>query len=385
MQLRRRWAVAAAIHALTLGALAGLLHTQWPVYLVGRWAALTAFVLGGELWLLWRNLPLHRRDGKALLAFGPGTVLTLARGLAMGLLAGFLLCPWPAPPLAWLPALLYTLAGLADYFDGYLARISGYASALGGALDIEFDALGVLVVSALAVHWGQWPAWFLIIGLARYLFVLGLWLRRRWRLPVYDLPPSAARRTMAGLQMGLLSVALWPIMPPALATLSGLLFGLPFLAIFVRDWLVVSGALDAASPRYLTFRHTCLTLLGNWAPLAARAMAALAAAVLLVDLWRDLPAQVARYSAFGLSNPALATLIFAAMLAIAILFLVFGAAVRFFAIWLLVPVGFGIAAGGFHFASSVAVTAAIYLLIFGPGYYSLWRPEERIVQRRAGE
>ncbi len=383
--LATRWLATAAAHAFALSALAGLLLTQWPLATVARWAAAAALVLGAELWLFWRNLPLHRLQGRQLSALGPGNVLTLARGAAIGLLAGFLLTPWPMPPLAWLPALLYTLAGLSDYFDGYLARISGYATPLGEALDIEFDALGVLIVSALAVHYGQWPAPFLLIGLARYLFVFGLWLRRRRGLPIFDPPPSAIRRTLAGLQMGFLSVALWPIMPPALATLSGLFFGLPFLIVFTRDWLAASGAIMPASPRYQALAQASQALLGDWLPLVARALAAATATLLLAAIRRDFEAQAGLYAAFGLANPLLATRIFGLMLAVAIPTMLTGAAVRFFALWLLVPVGFGIAAGGFQPASITALTAAIYLLIFGPGRYALWRPDERIALRRAGE
>lgn len=382
--LRRRWAATTAGHVAALAAMGGLLYTQGLAQ-AARWAVGATLVSGGELWLFWRQLPLHRRNGQALPGLGPGNTLTLARGAGIALLAGFLLTPWPPPPLAWLPALLYTLAGLADYFDGYLARISNTATPMGEALDIEFDALGVLVVAALAVHFGQWPAPFLIIGLARYLFVGGLWLRRRRRLPIVALPPSIIRRTLAGLQMGFLSVALWPIMPPALAALSGLCFALPFLAIFGRDWLLVSGAVATASARYQRLGRAGDTLFVAWGPTAARLLAAGAAAVLAAQAWRDMPAQTALYASFGLPNPRFAAYAFAVMLAAAIPALAGGAATRVFALWLLVPVGFGLAAGGFQPAGVIALVAAIFLLIFGPGRFALWRPDERIALRRAGE
>lgn len=387
-QLRRRWFAAAAGYVLALATVGGLLLSEttdqsWPLMMAARWAAGAALVLGGELWLFWRKLPLHRRSDQPLPGLGPGNTLTLVRGAAIGLAAGFLLTPWP--PLAWLPALLYTLAGLADYFDGYLARASGTATAMGEALDIEFDALGVLAASALAVHFGQWPIPFLVIGAARYLFILGLWLRRRRGLPIYDLPPSPIRRTLAGLQMGFLSVALWPIMPPMLATVSGLCFGFPFLVVFGRDWLITSGAIRPAGAHYQTVGRVGIALLVDWGPLAGRLLAALAAALLLAESWRGFDAQVALYAGFGFANPTLAASTFAFMLAVAIPALLCGAAVRFFALWLLVSVGFGIAAAGFQPASLVALVAAIYLLIVGPGRYALWRPDERIAQRRAGE
>ncbi len=383
---RRCWWLAAAGFALALVAVGGIgLGVGWSPALTARWAAGAALVLGGELWYFWRQLPRHRRSDGLRPRLGPGNALTLARGAAVGLLAGFLLTPWPPPPLAWLPAVLYTLAGLADYFDGYLARASGTATAMGETLDIEFDALGVLAASTLAIHFGQWPAPFLIIGLARYLFVAGLWLRRRRRLPIVALSPSGMRRTLAGLQMGFLSVALWPIMPPALATLSGLCFALPFLVIFGRDWLLVSGALADGSPRYRRLAWAAQVVLVAWGPLLARALAAIGAAIMLAQVWRDFAVQVTHYAAFGLPNPQLAAIVFGLMLAVAIPALLIGAATRFFALWLVVPVGFGIAARGGQPADLITLVAAIYLLVFGPGRWAIWQPEERLVQRRAGE
>ncbi|NIV37621.1 MAG: CDP-alcohol phosphatidyltransferase family protein, partial [Anaerolineae bacterium] len=71
---------------------------------------------------------------------------------------------------AWLPALFYMAAAIADYFDGYLARRSATASGLGVALDLELDALGLLVAVSLAVSSGKLHWAFLPIGLARYGF-----------------------------------------------------------------------------------------------------------------------------------------------------------------------------------------------------------------------
>ena len=76
----------------------------------------------------------------------------------------FLLLPSPPEPLAWIIALLYTAASIADWIDGYAARRVDQVTVLGQQLDIEFDGLGVAVVSLLAVRYGQLPIWFLSIG-----------------------------------------------------------------------------------------------------------------------------------------------------------------------------------------------------------------------------
>ena len=110
-----------------------------------------------------------------LFCFGLGYSATR---FALGLLAGFVFLPQPSGGLAWLPALLYTLAIMADYLDGYFARLTHHATVLGEILDIEFDALGILMATSLAVHYGQLPWWYLPIGLSRYLFLFGIWWRR---------------------------------------------------------------------------------------------------------------------------------------------------------------------------------------------------------------
>jgi CDP-diacylglycerol--glycerol-3-phosphate 3-phosphatidyltransferase len=171
ISLRRRWWLMASLYAPLLLLGYQLLRTEWHLAYAWRWAVMAAGVLAYELWLLWRGLKDNRLRGRSTLlpTLGAGNVLTLLRGLALGLLAGFLFSPWPPGRLAWMPALLYTLAIIADYLDGYLARITHRATVLGESLDIEFDALGMLIAISLAVHYDQLPWWYLLLGLSRYL------------------------------------------------------------------------------------------------------------------------------------------------------------------------------------------------------------------------
>src|SRR4030067_2128892 len=83
----------------------GLL-AAWPDH-AWRWLGLAA---AGGLWLswlLWRSLSLNRApDSDRLLpAIGPGTQLTLLRGLLLAALAGLLFSPRPPGWLAWPPGL----------------------------------------------------------------------------------------------------------------------------------------------------------------------------------------------------------------------------------------------------------------------------------------
>ena len=156
----------------------------------------------------------HREDEKQLLPrVGIGNLLTLLRGLAISFVAGFIFAPRPTGWMAWLPMFLYTFADVADYFDGYLARITRQATKLGSKLDIEIDGLGMLVVTILGVWYGMLPLWYLLLGIARPWFILGVWWRTRQGKPVHQMVPSVHRRIFAGFQMGFMSAVLWPIIP----------------------------------------------------------------------------------------------------------------------------------------------------------------------------
>lgn len=236
--------VAAAVAAAVAGYVT--LDRWWSTARATRWAAPVVAVLGYELWLVWRGLAAERPRGERAppAGLGGGNALTIARGLLVALLAGFLLVPRPDGALGLLPGALYAASVLLDFLDGRLARRAGGGTALGETLDVEFDALGLLVAPLLAVRYGQLPLPYLAVGVARYAFVGGLRLRR-WRgLAVHPLPPSRARRFLAALQMVVASGALLYVVRPPLSTVVAAVAMAPFLAGFLRDWLAVTGRIS---------------------------------------------------------------------------------------------------------------------------------------------
>jgi CDP-diacylglycerol--glycerol-3-phosphate 3-phosphatidyltransferase len=207
------------------------------------WLTVAAGVLILQWIYLIRRLELNHRPGENSLlpGFGPGTWITLLRGLLLAGSAGFLTLPKAQGILAWAPMALFTAAISLDLLDGYVARRFGQVTRLGEALELGMDSLAMLAGSGLAVRLGVLPWWYLSFGLASPAFRLGLWLRRRLGLGVRELPDSRIRRAIAGFSMGFLSGALWPIVSPLAATWVGLLFLIPFLGSFGRDWAAVSG------------------------------------------------------------------------------------------------------------------------------------------------
>ena len=381
--LRRRWALVAVVFVAAVLGGAWLLRAQWSPEYAQRWLLIAGIIVARELWLLWHGLASnHRADEAHLLpTLGYGNRLTIARGLMLALLAGFIFSPRPPGWLAWLPAILYTIAAVLDHLDGYVARITNHSTKLGEMLDMEYDVIGIFAAVLLAISYGQLPVWYLGIGLAREIFLAGHWLLRKSGKPVYDLPPSSDRRLIAGLQMGFLSVVLWPVLAPPVTTVGAVLFALPMVVSFGRDWMVTSGAWDAASPEYMRRRRRAKALLEQWLPLVARIVGTILAVGLL---WRAGPAFTVWQTTLGVGQGVLWAWVGVTVAATALFAL--GVAGRAAALVLVAAACLDSAAYGFSWAHNAwLLVCAIFVLEFGSGRGALWAPEEQLLRRRAGE
>jgi CDP-diacylglycerol--glycerol-3-phosphate 3-phosphatidyltransferase len=177
---------------------------------------------------------------------GYGTWLTIIRGALLAVLAGYLFQPWPASGfspgrLSWTPGLLYITASILDYFDGQVARACRHETRLGAFLDINLDALGLLIASLAAVWYGQLPPAYLSVGFVYYAFIAGIRLRKKFSKAVYEIRPWRGARIIAGFQMGFVGIALLPIVKPPVTTLTAYGAMLLLLAGFARDWMIVCG------------------------------------------------------------------------------------------------------------------------------------------------
>ena len=76
----------------------------------------------------------------------------------------------------WISFILYVLASLSDFFDGYLAREYNCVSKLGGVMDHIGDKL--LVVNTMIMLAIMLPQWYIIVPIiimtARELYISGL-------------------------------------------------------------------------------------------------------------------------------------------------------------------------------------------------------------------
>jgi CDP-diacylglycerol--glycerol-3-phosphate 3-phosphatidyltransferase len=224
-------------------ALTAVVGALFPADAMTRWmvhpAAVAGVCLAGQLWYAGRGLETVR---PWRYVFGLANTLTLLRGGLYAVVAGFLVVP-ATTDLAWVPAVCYGTGVVLDKLDGAVARTVGRQTALGTRLDMAFDTFGFVVAPVLAVLWGRLPVWYLSISVARYAYLAGIrWRRLRGR-PVFDRPDSNLGKYLAGLQMVFLTVALVPAVPVKFVFAVAPAVLAPSLAVFARDFLVVSGRL----------------------------------------------------------------------------------------------------------------------------------------------
>ena len=151
--LRKRWLKLVFLQGFLIWVGYEVMITWWAPKFAFRWTGMATLFSVFFLGIMWRSLKFNYRPGerKLLPNFGAGNQLTILRGFILAFLFGFLFSPWPQGWLAWIPGLLYTIAALADLFDGYLARKFNQETLLGEKLDLSLDGLGVLIASTLLV------------------------------------------------------------------------------------------------------------------------------------------------------------------------------------------------------------------------------------------
>ena len=180
-----------------LAGTAGLGAVGWTVGIACAVTMATALARG-----------LARGPGERL---GPASWVTLARAtLAVGVAALAADSFTHDTPVALLVTLAAVALGL-DAVDGWVARRTGTATALGARFDGEVDAFLILALSVYVAP--ACGAWVLAIGAARYLFLAGEWLLPWMRAP---LPPRRWRKLVAATQGVVLTVAAAGVLPLAL-------------------------------------------------------------------------------------------------------------------------------------------------------------------------
>lgn len=189
--------------------------------------------------VLWRKYRPKNPAGYPQARLSPADMITLARALLVASVAGFLFLPQPIGFSRWVPGVLYLCAVVSDCADGYMARRNNAASAFGAALDRNVDALTTLVGSILGVAWGLLPPWYVIVGLAFYIFSWSLWLRKKMKLAVGQLAASTYRRIAGASNTLFIGCSLLPLAPPRVVNIIAPIPALLILLSFWKDWKYV--------------------------------------------------------------------------------------------------------------------------------------------------
>jgi CDP-diacylglycerol---glycerol-3-phosphate 3-phosphatidyltransferase len=372
--LRREWGgyLLASIAFLSVFFL--ILYRQWGENYALRWLLVAVGMAVYLFVFLWRNLDKNRLNSgpkvDLLPSFGLANGITISRAVINGALAGFLFGPWPAGWLAWAPSAFYLLSSLMDYADGFVARATRRTTVLGELMDMKWDGTGMVTAVILSVMYGQTPVLFLLVGMARPLFLFGMWLRRRLNQTVNPIPFSWISRTMAGVMMGFLAVILMPVYDPPPTQVAAVIFMTPFLINFLRDWFVVTGQIQPSGQKQSPARPTWLrTAYQQVFPLVLRA----ALIILLVSLLV--------YQS-SLASPATGIMLVAGL---AILPILLGAAGRIFALAVLLMSGFGFQQAPLEWRYWLIMMVSTVLFLRGTGRFSLWKPEDWLIYHRAGE
>jgi CDP-diacylglycerol--glycerol-3-phosphate 3-phosphatidyltransferase len=303
------------------------------------------------------------------------------------MLAGFLFLPWPESSsgmlrLSWLPGVLYILAALADYADGYLARITNHETRLGEAFDAKMDALGLLIAPLLAISFGQLPIYYAAVGAAYYVFIFGIWLRKKSGRPLVELQPYPEARILAGFQMGFIGVALLPVFSPPVTTIAALIFMTPFLIGFVRDWLVVCGRIHTDSAQWVRRERDIHTWLTKYLPLCLRFS-------MLWAGWRIFRHGMLPFSpdvAIILNRTLSMTEAMGyAWNSLVFMMIMFGIMGRVAALLIGISTGFTIMRYGSSGTFVLMFSCALAIMLTGTGALSVWQPEDSFLFKRAGE
>lgn len=244
--------------------------------------------------------------------------------------------------------------------------MTDHTTVLGEKLDVDFDALGILIAPLFGVWHGQLPIWYLLVSLSRYLFIIGTWTLKRQGRQVHDLPAGSERRLMAGFQMGFIAVVLFPVFTPPGTFLVATIFMIPLLVGFARDWLVVSGTIDPESKQYQTLMRLNTSIFYNYVPFILR----VGLGIIIVS------------NVIGSATSMNLFIWGQLMLAIPV---VAGFTGRFNALLLLLLTGWVIADQPLDLISAMIVSSSTLIMLLGSGRWSLLRPEERFLHWRGGE
>ena len=170
---------------------------------------------------------------------------------AFRIAAAFAIIPTLMFQMYWTTFILYVLAAVSDWFDGYLARKYNVCSKIGGVMDHIGDKL--LVVNTLIMLSVMMPVWFVVVPvilmIARELYISGL--REFLGTQKIEMPVPKARFSMGKIKTTLQMISI-----------------AAFLLIFAVGTLITPES-DSRTLMYLIYILPQVGIWGLWLSLVA--------------------------------------------------------------------------------------------------------------------
>lgn len=181
------------------------------------------------------------------------------------IIAAFAIIPTLMYQMYWTTFILYTLAGVSDFFDGWLARKYNVTSKIGGVLDHIGDKL--LVANTMIMLACMMPVWFVVVPVvlmvARELYISGLrefMGTQKMEIPVsskhgyFSMGKVKAFLQMVAIGAFLLIFALGNVISPDMTSkwILWCIYALPQIAIWGM-WLALAASLWSAGEYTITF------------------------------------------------------------------------------------------------------------------------------------
>jgi phosphatidylglycerophosphate synthase len=256
-----------ALPRIRLAALLGVLATAAVLGVVSATAGLgvvgwiTGLVTGSAAAAL--LVAARRRSDQP--AIFPADWVTLTRLMLIAGVTGLVADSFSRPVSVTALVTLSAVALALDAVDGQVARRTGTATPLGARIDGEADAFLILVLSIAVSR--DYGGWVLVIGAARYAFLLAGWLIPFLRAP---LGPRFWRKVVAAVQGVVLTVAASGVTSRLVGMVAVAVALLLLAESFGRDvtWLYRAGA-GSRFRRGVRIAVAALALLLLWFALVA--------------------------------------------------------------------------------------------------------------------
>jgi CDP-diacylglycerol--glycerol-3-phosphate 3-phosphatidyltransferase len=253
---------------------------------------------------------------------------------------------------------------------------------LGEWLDTKIDALGLLVAPVLAIGYDRLPIYYISVSLAYYLFQFGIWHRNQNNRLVMEIKPHPAKRMIAGFQMGLVAIALFPVFSQPVMTIAATIFMIPLLAGFISDALVAGGYAKVNDLQQTHWDRHIDFLSTKFLPVFLRLIISLTVLYFLYEVIVA-PARGDHSAAMALLNAAMPfNLPAMPLFAVAGFMIAGGVMVRTFALLTSVLVAGTLTAWDAPFSLFLLLSCALTLMLTGSGMGSIWQPEDKLLFER---